>query len=821
MGCKTNINLCAGGVFGSLATEHCANYTPGQGVTFEFREYPAHPIRTQNYNIPDRDANAVMYSSLELCTDPETNIPPDPGAANCGKVAILSPCDSTCTIYYDYYPTQLSFDFGLSDTWFAYLYDTSYNAGVAGTPCYHIEDKDESTTTPEVVDDPATPEDETTPGSSTTTSETICYPCTGFTCESAVTNLRYTADEDLTGDADCPHPTLFGFGTESNKLAFSYDSLSTILPNGVVDFEVSYDGVTYTDIWDEGILAGIPYESTQNPWQSGDESWADFHIFEIEDLGNNKIDFRIKMYLEPIFDDTGPTVVFSGTRWTVAEVMNAGTGYNVNDVFLLEYEHTHPDNSTTTLTLNLKITGIGPVSATAGQAGFDVLRVGDTLNGHTITRVFHTDLDNFAYHVLYLDGSGSDFVKETQYTSNRDHVITAKAGYGIKDRAILVGLYEFLDKSVQYVTADIDKNAPDIFNQFKQPEFDVTVTNGRVSSVTIVDGGENWNLLGNPPELVVTAPYAQSGTTAIVKGTFSGGVLTGIQVVDSGSGYLESLPPSIFIRNIFKVVTTTEKNEGFRPDGASDFRNLLRSIPSTESSSVSANDIDAIGDAYNATPVDFTSGIVNPTVRIKMDPDRNEIYQIPQYLYSENAVAEFKEYNEPRYSLRYLNDSVLDNRFKRVLIEEKENDEKRRNAFTDSITQKQIPEFQNLDATLVETVQGSLTNLPYGSTYTKYILRQYRPDSRGSNFIDITLSCSPVDEGCLHFSCSAPAGNANSSSTDPETGVVIDTTYLMSPLLGSGCRSWAATGTMKIFHNLTEAANTAKRAADAYGNPYL
>ena len=91
-----------------------------------------------------------------------------------------------------------------------------------------------------------------------------------FTCTPASTNLRYTTGQDITGDIDCPHPTLFGIGTSSKKLCFTYDQLSTQLPNGVIDFEVSYDGVTYTDTWDQGANAGTPYTTSQNPWQAGD-----------------------------------------------------------------------------------------------------------------------------------------------------------------------------------------------------------------------------------------------------------------------------------------------------------------------------------------------------------------------------------------------------------------------------------------------------------------------------------------------------------------------------------------------------------------------
>lgn len=808
MGCKTTGSLCDGFNFDG---NRCYPYVVNDGATFDFREYPPYPIRNSNYNIPNKEANAIMYPYITYTNNPRfggSGVPPA-SSGNCGKIQRTSPCYSNTTIINDYYPTELSFDHMLSDTWISFLYDTTANAGVSGTPCFHIETRTDSTTTS---------------GSTSSTSSTICHPCTNFYCTPAETTIRYTVAEDLTGDPDCPHPTLFGIGTTSNKIVFEYDQLSTTVPDGVIDFEFSYDGVTYTDIWDEGLLAGIAYDSPQNPWQSGDEGWSDFEIFELEDANNNKLDFRIKVYIQPIFDDSGASTVFSGTRWTVAELMNAGTNYVVNDTFQLSYTHTHPDNSTTNLTMNLKITEVGPLTSVASQNNFDLLRSGDVVNGHTITRVFHTDVDNFAYHVAYLDGSGSNFSKDGQYTSNRNHQITTKAGLGIAERACLIGLYEFLNKSVQFVTADIDKNAPDIFNQIKQPEFDVTVTNGRVSAISITDGGEGWNKLGNPPQLEVTPPADQTGNAAVVEGIFTNGVLTSITIVDGGSKYDANNAPSVYIRNVFRNLTDTTENDGYRNDGSADFKNILKALPKSDDYSLSSDQINAVGDAYDATPESLVNQTVSPTTRIKADPERNAVYEVPQYLYSEDAVKEVASYNEPGYDLNYLNDTPIDVATKELILKEKNDDRDRRNAYTDALTQYRIPDFVIYDESKVETVQGSLTNLPYSSTYTKYILRQYRADPAISTTIDVTLSCSPVDTGCSHFTCTAPGVTAGStsSSTDPETGVTTTTTrsYTMSGLLGSGCQSWSASGRMLMLHDMTGAANTAKRASEAYGNPY-
>ena len=123
---------------------------------------------------------------------------------------------------FNYTPNELSFDFQYSDTWFSYLYDTSDKAGHIGQAAYYLETRRGTTTT--------TPSGGTP--SSTTDDGVRCIPCTNFTCSPAKTTLSYSGVEDLTGDSDCPHPTLFAIDTESLKVAFSYNQFSSQLPNG-------------------------------------------------------------------------------------------------------------------------------------------------------------------------------------------------------------------------------------------------------------------------------------------------------------------------------------------------------------------------------------------------------------------------------------------------------------------------------------------------------------------------------------------------------------------------------------------------------------
>ena len=852
MGCKTTLsnNGCVGGFSsGTLSDESCNKYDPqAGGVTVSYVEYPQSPIRQGNYNVPAREADFVMYNSF-------TTQGFVTSSGNCGKIQRPDPCsdEENAKLIFDYTPSELSFDFAYSDRFFAYLYDTSDKGGTVGIPSYYIEDQTSSTS------------GGSNDGNVTTSSN--CFPCSNFTCTPATTSLSYTADTDYTGDPDCPHPSLFGFGTTSNKIAFKYDALSSQAPNGVIDFSLSYDGVTYADAWVQSTNEGIAYTSTQNPWQSGDESLDDFTIYEINGSGATT-GLRLKVRIRPIVDESGSSVAFTGTEWLVTEILSPGTGYSVNDVFSISYTHQHPDSTTSTLTVNLKITAVGPVEQTSSVSGFDVLRTGDVVNGHTLTRVFHMDEGNFPYHVAYVDGNGSNFVKDTQYTSNRAHQITTVAGKGIPDRAILVGKYEFSDKSMQFITASVDLSAPDIYNTIKQPDVTLTITNGRVTSATIVDGGAGWNKLQEAPDLIVTPPLIESGTQAEIKGTFSAGVLTAIEITRGGSGYDENNPPKVWIRNNYKKKVETFTNDAFDPNFDRDNEELMSSFPSPEFEKVdvgfmSAFDpttynrllelgftpeqiekvinenneriasfdnsdaprmtqdaIKALSDSYNQMLKTVDNESREPTVEIKLDNDRRRTTVLPQRKYSKGVTDELRDIVSPKYNLNFLDDDTnISNEMKEVLREELERTTLERSQSIDDITQTSVPELSNHKESLVETVQGSFTELPAASSGTKYFMTQYRADQAKETSLSVTLSMSPVNAGNSHFTCNPPTGSTGGSSSDGSGGTV-NTSFTMSGLLGPGCQAWSASGSIRMFHDLSSAATQAANAGAAYGNPF-
>ena len=968
---------------------HCYQYVPAAGtagnVTFEYEEYPQSTIRSDGrYNLPDRESDAVMYESYLVEYDTALGPPP----AICGMVTKVDNCTqdfgrdnfTDSVIALDYVPHELSFDFQYSDTWFAYLYDTSDEAGHIGQAAYHLETREGTTTTTT----PGTPPsgnpgdpgyDPGSPGSSSSESEdgVRCIPCTNFTCSPAKTTLNYTGSEDLTGDSDCPHPTLFAVDTESLKIAFSYDQFSSQLPNGVLDFEVSYDGVTYADAWDAAEQSGIAYTSSQNPWSTDDAGFQDFEIFELND-GVNAVDLRVKFRIASIFDDSGANVVMLGTRWTAAEILNPGTGFSVGQTFSLSTSVRKNDNTLVNLTLNLKITAVGPVSVLSGGDPQDIMRVGDTINGHEITRTFHTEVGEFPYHVAYLDGNGNDFVKDTQYTSSRNHIVTVKAGYGIVDRAMLVGLYEFLDKSLQYMTGDVNADAPDVFNTVSSPVAFISVNeNGGISDINIdsgvfsfktsslaelnqgnelsgysedeniatsggtgsgltvdievddiiiydedaqtqnvvngiasikvntagsgyvvgdiitiaggsariqveevTNGGLNLDKLEGDPILGVTNPAdnetgLQNKSTddgepefiltttrtelkfevvtkdgaadleavsekggnnvpAKIKGTFVGGTLTSVKIVNPGKGYDAAVRPQLQIKNLYEEERETVPNDGYREDLVDEFQGIMKDMPIDISTSnkegavnVNQQDLQAIEDSYLQVPKERDNTKKKAPMDIKLDPDRDRIHQKNQGKFLADATEPLKKL-APEYDLSYLRQTPIPSEYKKVIRQDKKRSKDTWNQNLDAITQAKYPEYVSFQESLVNTNVGSFTNLPTASEGTKYMMKQYRPDPGKVRKLTVTLGCTPVNIGTSHFTCNTPQKQQDTSTTSTDSegnSVTVEQVYTMNPnILGPGCQAWEASGIITVWHDLSRDARTVVRAHKAYGNPF-
>jgi|SaaInlV_100m_DNA_5_1039725.scaffolds.fasta_scaffold04364_8 hypothetical protein len=838
------------GTSGIRNSSHCDARRPGSVNACTPIDVQIYPPLTIPSGIEKMPADAVMYDSTIQSPFPPSygggvdyaspTASADTAAASCGKLTQIVSCG---LISFGNVPTGLSYQEMDSDTWFGYLYDVGPHGGVVGTPCYRLQKEtrtgSSSSTTGAGPDGTG---GTTTAGPSNQSSKTLCIPCSQFYCTPQSTSISYTYNgPNETDDPDCPYPTIFAVGSTANKIVFRYESLSTVIPDTVndINFVYSPDGID-VDVWNNNNYSGgDPVVTTQNPWKPGDESFEDFVIVEGEDLEDgDALGLKVKFRIAPIVSGAGEVISFTGTQWEFIELINGGQNYSVNDTFTLSYTRNHTDGTSSELTIDLKVTSIGPTNSVSAIEDFSTLSEGDTVNGHTVIATRHSDIDNFPYHIVYIDTNGSDFVKDTQYTSSRNHVITVVAGYGIVDRAYFGGYYEFYEKSVQYTVHNLDEASPDVFNSIRQPDVTVNLSNGTVSGFTINNGGEGLNKLPNKPNLVITDPNVSTGKSAKIEGNFSGGVLTSIKIVNPGSGYSNANPPQVWVKNVYREdETVTFEGISQKDAVVDDFIEEVRKTGNfPEFTNVNSSDAGAIAGnaARQEQYTQKTQNIVKANRKVKQDFDTNRNIELPQRLYRRDEVEKlrgtYKNGELFKYDSPNINSISPEYRKQNKLSQDV--NANTLNTAMDNLIQDQVPDSINYPENYVETTQRRFVNMPQATPLTKYTIKQYRADPRADAEINITLGCTLLENGCTHMVslCASPVGfptppsSTTTSETDPVSGDTTETTeafsYLLSPLLGTGCQNWTAVGTMKIRHNMTRSTLTYAEATAAYGNPF-
>ena len=85
---------------------------------------------------------------------------------------------------------------------------------------------------------------------------------------------------------------------------------------------------------------------------------------------------------------------------------------------------------------------------------------------------------------------------------------------------------------------------------------------------------------------------------------------------------------------------------------------------------VTQADIDGLSDSYNAAPATVTIDEAKPTVEIKLDPDRRRVQPLPQARYSRESAEKLRESIQARYDLSFMDNSVLENETKELMLNE-------------------------------------------------------------------------------------------------------------------------------------------------------
>lgn len=328
----------------------------------------------------------------------------------------------------------------------------------------------------------------------------------------------------------------------------------------------------FVDAWD-GVV-GIPFRSV------GDAAGRCWNGNNIRVLKDYKFPggLKVRMMLQSEYDSANSRY---NTIWRIDRILSYGRGYSAGDgtnyvdqnKFTLYFPNKNDPNR---ISVTLLISAVSDDSRYVEPTAVK-LQEGTSVNGHTIVDVKESN-DELNMHYAELRGGTADFVKDQVYTASNGSSIQVIAGYGIKDRAVLIGLYEFRKKEIEFGVGLPTEGLP-FSPELIRPRVSAQITNGRVSGIQIIGKGRGLQSKNvAEPKLVVEPPptYFNSdlydtmlqkgfsvdksrraakgtGTIAQLKPFYEGGRLTRVEILDGGSGYSESNPPNVFVPYIARV----------------------------------------------------------------------------------------------------------------------------------------------------------------------------------------------------------------------------------------------------------------------------
>lgn len=332
----------------------------------------------------------------------------------------------------------------------------------------------------------------------------------------------------------------------------------------------------FYEVWNSGSTSS--YMSSQgNFWKSQKAK-----IIQDFSIPNGTI---IRCEISSYYDDDEEEYY---TRWKVISIIRYGSDYNDGDgttysnqnVYYLYYPSISDPNR---IGVALMISGTQDGDWSEGN---NKIQIGETINGWTVQDVKHSDED-FNMHVAYITGGTNDFAKDTNYTSSSGLTVNVKAGWGIKDRAAIVGRYEFQRKEILYVTANANLDVPQEDLDVIKPHLQAVVQNGKVTEIQILKKG--WNLkdpliepirisIEPPPTYINQSLYLQliadgedpevatkkargTGQIAYAEPVFTGDILTRIKIINGGSGYSTTNPPKVAVPYIARKFVTVDSSK--------------------------------------------------------------------------------------------------------------------------------------------------------------------------------------------------------------------------------------------------------------------
>lgn len=574
-------------------------------------------------------------------------------------------------------------------------------------------------------------------------------------------------------------------------------------------------------------------------------------------------------YTRLYYGCNGATKIITAGTGVLCPPVSVGLTYTCTDGKLTDVSEKDPYPLIRTVgTSDLRVA----IQYTNGSGGTAATRfqTGQVINGWTISQVFTTD-PSINMHVLYLSGSGSDF-SYNQSISSATATATVKAGKGIKDKCVLVGLYEFRNKTIYYTKATVAEGYP--WGQIIEPELAVSVVNGYVTGVTVISGGSGWDKLNNRPPIGIDPPTT-GNDFARLEGQWTGDQLTAVKVVYPGSGYTDADPPKAYVSSANQQTTTIVAEKKDAAELHRDFLNAYDQTPDARNYYGYSKEefLGRLELGYSEIKVD------SPVVPLTLEEDpiatktrkigrtglRKDIAEKMKPQYINSSVSKSLSEAEPKLGKIYTDSVVPGSNVANDIYYSGISDDENK-----SVTMK---------ARKVYSFTGSWFDLPCATSTTKYNLIDYDPDLRDTASITVTMAVDVTNDTCstcigstavqitvslssgsnaigqsLTFSngttatvqsvsgttltvsasgainifstftgtspaCSGTVTGVGSGGTPYVPGGTSYTTTTKT-YSGTGCLDYTISGTMGIHHNFSNESATWAAAVAAYGNPY-
>lgn len=505
--------------------------------------------------------------------------------------------------------------------------------------------------------------------------------------------------------------------------------------------------------------------------------------------------------------------------------------------------------------------GYGGTAATRFQ-------VGQVINGWTISQVFTTDT-SINMHVLYLSGSGSNFTYN-QSISSATATAIVKAGKGITDKCVLVGLYEFRNKTIWYTKGTVENGYP--WGEVIEPELSVSVVNGYVTGVTVITGGSGFDKLNNRPPIGIDPPNT-GGDFAKLEGQWVGGSLLSVKVVYPGSGYLDASPPAAFVSstNQTRIDIASEKRDA--KEIHKEFLNAYDATPNARNYYGYSKEefLERLEPGYEEVKIEY--GI--PPITLEEDPIAIKTRKVGRTGLRKDLAEKIKpQYIDPSVS-KTLTDTVP--KLGKIYTDQVVPGSNSANDSYYQAISDDESKTVSVRARKVYSTVGSWFDLPCATSTTKYNMIDYSPDSRETASITVTMVVDVTNDTCstcigstnqtITVSLTSGSNAANQTltfsngtiatvvsvngggqltvaangpinifstftGTSPactgsvtgvgSTGYTGGTSYttVVKTYSGTGCLDYTISGTMGIHHNFSNESALWSQTVNAYGNPF-